>query len=105
MSRREGGSRQGRGWGGEWGGAGGRGVSNALILLAANLKQNEAQSTHAEPTPKGVNWRSKYVTHVQQDVPLVECMYLVFTHMPGESYHRRVRSLLLYLCYVFLSAN
>ena len=37
------------------GGAGGRGVSNALILLAANLKQNEAQSTHAEPTHKGVN--------------------------------------------------
>ena len=28
-------------------------------------------------------------------------MYLVFTRMPGESYHRRLRSLLLYLCYVF----
>ena len=26
-------------------------------------------------------------------------MYLVFTHMPGESYCRRLRSLLLYLCY------
>ena len=28
-------------------------------------------------------------------------MYLVFTHMPGESYRRRLRSLLFYLCYVF----
>ena len=35
------------------------------------------------------------------DVPLVEFMYLVFTCMPGESYRRRLRSLLLYLCYVF----
>ena len=34
-------------------------------------------------------------------VPLVEFMYLVFTGMPGESYRRRLRSLLLYLCYVF----
>ena len=34
-------------------------------------------------------------------VPLVEFMYLVFTRMPGESYRWRLRSLLLYLCYVF----
>ena len=33
----------------------GRGVSNALILLAGNLKQNKAQSTRTEPTHKGVN--------------------------------------------------
>ena len=33
-----------------------------------------------------------------EDVPLVEVMYLVFTRMPGESYCRRLRSLLLYLC-------
>ena len=36
-----------------------------------------------------------------EDVPLVEFMYFVFTRMPGESYRRRFRSLLLYLCYVF----
>ena len=28
-------------------------------------------------------------------------MYLVFTRRPGESYRRRLRSLLLYLCYIF----
>ena len=36
-----------------------------------------------------------------EDIPLVEFMYLVFTRMPCESYSRRLRSLLLYLCYVF----
>ena len=39
-------------------------------------------------------------TH-RADVPLVEFMYLVFTRMPGESYRKRLRSFLLYLCYVF----
>ena len=29
-----------------------------------------------------------------EDVPLVEFMYLIFTRMPGESYRRRLRSLL-----------
>ena len=37
---------------------------------------------------------------VERSVPLVEFMYLVFTRMPGESYGRRLRSLL-YLCYIF----
>ena len=41
------------------------------------------------------------MTVTVEDVPLVECMYLVFTHMPRESYHRRLRSLLLYLFDVF----
>ena len=38
---------------------------------------------------------------MSEDVPVVEFMYLVFTCMPGESYHRQLWSLLLYLCYVF----
>ena len=36
-----------------------------------------------------------------EDTPLVEFIYLVFTHMPGEGYHRWLRSLLLCLCDVF----
>ena len=36
-----------------------------------------------------------------EDVPMMEFMYVVFTHMPGESYCRQRGSLLLYLCYVF----
>ena len=37
-------------------------------------------------------------------VPLVAFMYLAFTHIPGESYRRRLRSLLLCLCDVFRRA-
>ena len=36
-----------------------------------------------------------------KDIPLVEFMYLVFTRIPGESYLKRLWSLVLYLCYVF----
>ena len=32
-------------------------------------------------------------------------MYLVFTRMPGETYHGQLGSLLLYLCYIILSTN
>ena len=39
--------------------------------------------------------------YVFEDVPLVEFMYLVFTCMPGESYCRWLRSLLLCSCDVF----
>ena len=35
-----------------------------------------------------------------EDVPLEKYMYLVFTLIAGESYRRRIRSLL-YLCYIF----
>ena len=31
----------------------------------------------------------------------MEFTYLVFTRLPGENYRRQLRSLLLYLCYVF----
>ena len=34
-------------------------------------------------------------TTSNEDVPLVEFMYLVFTCMPGESYCRQLRSFLL----------
>ena len=60
-----------------------------LEIVLNKSKQNEAQSARAESTQK-------------KNVLLVEFMYLVFTRMPGESYRRRLRSLL-YLCYVFRS--
>ena len=45
---------------------------------------------------------SRQINHLQkEDVPLVEFMYLVFACMSGESYHRRLRYLLLCLCGVF----
>ena len=39
--------------------------------------------------------------NIFQDVPLVKFMHLVFTRVPRESYRRRLRSLLLYLCCIF----
>ena len=46
-----------------------------------------------------VNTRYINSTIYIQDVPLVEFMYLVFTHLPGESYRRWLGSLL--LCDIF----
>ena len=43
-------------------------------------------------------------TNCCEDVPLVEFMFLVFTRMPGESYLRRLRSLLLYLSQLRISS-
>ena len=45
---------------------------------------------------------AKTATTATEDVHLVEFMYIEFTRMPAESYRRRLTSLLLYLCYVFL---
>ena len=42
-------------------------------------------------------------THPPND--LVELMYLVFTRMPGKTYRRRLRSLLLCLCDVFRAVS
>ena len=42
-----------------------------------------------------------YLVFIREDEPLVEFIYLVFTRMPGESYRRRLRPLLLYLCNLF----
>ena len=53
------------------------------------------------PHTSTTNTRVAYGNKVFEDVPLVEFMYLVFTRMLGESYRRRLRSLLLYLCDVF----
>ena len=45
---------------------------------------------------RGEGWEGE--TYVFQDIPVVEFMYLVFTHMPGENYRRKLRSYLLCLC-------
>ena len=55
-------------------------IHAGLYLFLEKIKQNEAQSACADSTHKGVN---------------------TLLSDPGESYHRQLRSLLLYLCYVF----
>ena len=72
-----------------------------IYVSVKNLKQDEAQTAHAESTHKlHQRYILKTICHISEDVPLVEFMYFVFTRMPGESYRRRLRSLL-YLCDVF----
>ena len=40
-------------------------------------------------------WGCTYLgIYLSEDVPLVEFMHLLFTHVPGESYHGQLRSLL-----------
>ena len=51
----------------------------------------------------GFNYTIQKHAHIfREDVPVVEVMYFVsVTRMPGESYRRRLTSLLLCLCDVF----
>ena len=55
--------------------------------------------THMPDESNSTNTR--YINSTRGCVPLVEFMDLLFTCMPGQSYRRQLRSLLLYLCYVF----
>ena len=53
---------------------------------------------------RGILWWSLctlYLSHATWEYPLMEFMYFAFTRMPGESYCRILRSLLLCLCDVF----
>ena len=69
------------------------GVGAFPFQYIRNLKQNEAHSARAESTHKGV------ISTRKDNYTLVE--YLLFTRVPGQGYRRRLRSLLLCLCYVF----
>ena len=80
-------------------------------LQQCNLERAKADTgVFVESTKK--RWRMKLMrrrkissTHrpvrVSHEQQTVMWMYLVFTRMPGESYRRWLRSLLLYLCDVF----
>ena len=79
------------------------------------LIQSETEWGPGEWTHKGVNERSKDITQTQQlpESPketltrharvhvIVFIELIVFTCMPGENYHRHLRSLLLCLCDIF----
>ena len=47
------------------------------------------------------DWPTHWMTELCTQFWVVEFMHLVFTRMPGERYHRRLRSLSLSLCDVF----
>ena len=68
-------------------------LKTLIFSLTKNITDTEISVV---PYPKKTRKKKSH------NVTLVEFMYLVFTRMPGESYRRRLRSLL-YLCYVFLT--
>ena len=65
------------------------------------FKFKVAIRTVRDGEPRGPPRLSHSSRFLIEDVPLVEFMYLAYTRMPGESYRRRLGSLLLYLCDVF----
>ena len=87
--------------------------STSLLLIYSGLSWGSSTTSHLLISPGPVNecltssWEDSSPPSSWsrldsvEDKPLVEFMCLVFTRMPGESYRRRLRSLLLYLCDVF----
>ena len=70
---------------------------HSMILFTLIRKSFESPNEHYKlHTVINISYIRGY-----QDVPLLEFMDLVLTRMPGDNYRRRLRSLLLYLCYVF----
>ena len=72
-------------------------------LISARKKNiTQVQQQRPESPTVTFTWHScKYKVHKLHQRYILWFMYLVFTCMPGESYHRWLRSLLLFLGYVF----
>ena len=74
---------------------------NSDIGDVADFVWCSASESHTQTPNCLYLWWSLCTLCLLLDVPLVEFTYLVFTRMPDESYRRRLRSLFLYLRYVF----
>ena len=68
-----------------------------------DLRTVEEKNATTEDKETELSFLFFFCNFVLEDVPLVVFMYPVFTRIPDESYRRPLRSLLLYLCYVFPS--
>ena len=70
---------------------------------AARERDRDRQTDRQRQGERYTGWKTEYpeTGRSPEDVPLVEFTYLVSTCMPGDSYRRRLISLLLYLCDVF----
>ena len=80
------------------------------VLIHFDANQNEAKSACAVSTDKGVNWRSKYVTQVQQQRPASPtvtltchaCKYEV--HQLHQRYSKRTSGRV-YVPYIYAHAR
>ena len=75
--------------------------SEEFEFNVARFTSTETIQTIRDGEPRTVTSTFTQLLNSGDGVPLVELMYLVFTRMPGESYRRRLRSLLLSLRDVF----
>ena len=76
----------------------------AALTRGCNGYRNKSQHTKDRQTETETDRERAQKNNnnlCSEAVPLVESMHFVFTRMPSEGYRRRLRSLLLYLCYVF----
>ena len=84
------------------------GRSGTATEVSASVS-TEGENNYGGDRPRSPSLQHSHNTQRQesetergpQPALMVELMYLVFTRMPGESYRRRLGSLLLDLCYVF----
>ena len=74
------------------------------MKLNSNHRKRSTQNQHTRELIT-----ARYTSHKHNnkdlDVHKVEFMYFVLTHMPGESYRRRLVSFLLCFCDVFVCTN
>jgi len=82
--------------------------SMLVCMLVAKIQESWCSFKHSQPLPTrpqtiAVKKEKKDSSKtVLEDVSLVELMYFVFTHMPGESYCRWLRSLL-FICVMYFT--
>ena len=74
--------------------------SFSLIASIGRCGHYDLNMANTLKNVKCINYMPLGVIHFE-DIPVGEFMYLVFTRMPGESYRRRLRSLLLCFSDVF----
>ena len=96
-----------------------RDVKSSYLYLRSRLNRNQSRNEELGQIKNNLweRWRKNTrgsqlaleicdtsTTWRMYDVPLVEFVCFVSTHIPAESYSRQFRSLLC-LCYIFLSIN
>ena len=82
-------------------GQGYHGEVRQKALFFIDLKVSEGWRRGNDYCPRHSVIRGFYQNPGSEDVPLMELVYLVFTHMVNECYCRQLTSLLLFLCDAF----
>ena len=79
-----------------------RGLHHTASLLARVPRQPATAASHSRACPQTLEDMQQPL----HPLPVAQVLHIanqadIITHMPGECYRRQIRSLLLYLCYMF----